>query len=249
MAEGLLEELERLRPSLVVVSGDLTQRARSHEFVGARRWLRRIPFPKLVVPGNHDIPLYDLLRRFLAPLQRYRRMITPELAPWFEDQELAVLGLNTARSLTWKNGRISRRQVASIAEAFREVAAHKFKVLVTHHPFIPPPGEPGIELVGRAALALPVIDKVCIDLLLAGHLHHGYTGDVRSYYPATKRSVIVAQAGTAISHRVRHEPNGYNLVRLEGGRLEVEARVWDQQRFVALKGVGYHLAGEEWRLD
>src|SRR2546421_621876 len=100
VVEGLLADLLAARPHLLVVSGDLTQRARTDQFAAARAFLDRVPFPQLIVPGNHDIPLYDVGRRFLRPLHRYRRLITPELSPTFYDDELAVLGVNTARSAT-----------------------------------------------------------------------------------------------------------------------------------------------------
>lgn len=250
VAGALLENLESLSPSLVVVSGDLTQRARTREFRSAAEWLARLPAPVLVVPGNHDVPLYDILRRFVAPLGRYERHISADFNPFFIDEEMAVLGINTARSLTWKSGRISMEQVREIRSRMCGVTDARFKVLVTHHPFIPPPGEgaAGIDLVGRAALALPVIDACGVDLLLAGHLHHGYTGDVRTYYPATKRSVIVAQAGTAISRRIRNEPNAFNLITLDAARITIGVRVWRGEDFVPSPETVYELHGEEWRL-
>lgn len=250
IAAGLIEDLHAVKPHLVVVSGDLTQRARAAQFRAARDYLKLLPAPQLIVPGNHDVPLYDVTRRFLAPLSRYRKLITPDLAPWFEDDEMAVLGINTARSFTWKSGRISHEQIKGMRGRLENVGRTKFKVVVTHHPFIPPPGEEGasVDLVGRAGVALRVIDHHCVDLLLAGHLHLGYTGDIRAYYPATKRSIVVAQAGTAISRRVRHEPNAYNLISLDGETLRIEVRVWEQQRFHRSSVIEYGLHKDEWQL-
>ena len=103
------------QPDLVIISGDFTQRAKVAEFQAASAWLdrlRRAGFELLMVPGNHDIPLYDVVTRFAAPLRRYRRYIDRVPCPWFENDEVAVLGLNTARSLTFKDGRINREQIA-----------------------------------------------------------------------------------------------------------------------------------------
>lgn len=251
LVEELLEDLREQEPSLVIISGDLTQRARRSQYVKAAAFLERIKPPKLVIPGNHDVPLYDIARRFAAPLRRFQKHIQRELNPYHEDEELAVLGLNTARSLTRKSGRISHGQIAWIEETLREVPAEKFKVLVTHHPFIPPPHEPeaGIDLVGRAQEALVAIDAAGIDLLLAGHLHHGYSGDIRSYYPAAKRSIIVAQAGTAFSHRLRNEPNAYNLLRLDRENIHIEVRVWQGKAYRKTKAMNYCLREKEWRLQ
>src|SRR5437763_2204567 len=114
VVEGLLSDLKTIGPHLVAVSGDLTQRALRSEFAAARAFLERIPFPHVIVPGNHDIPLYDVGRRFLRPLHRYRRFITADLSPSYHDDEIAAVGVNTARSATWKNGRISLAQISAL---------------------------------------------------------------------------------------------------------------------------------------
>ncbi|HYE21280.1 MAG TPA: metallophosphoesterase, partial [Tepidisphaeraceae bacterium] len=110
-AEALLADLNAVTPELVINSGDLTMRARGAQFAAARAYLDRIKFPQLTVPGNHDVPLYDVFRRFLSPLGRYKKYITSDLAPTFATPEMVVMGVNTARSLTWKNGRISPEQI------------------------------------------------------------------------------------------------------------------------------------------
>jgi 3',5'-cyclic AMP phosphodiesterase CpdA len=248
---GLRADLESLRPDLLIVSGDLTQRARRPQFEAAHHYLRGLPHPQLVVPGNHDIPLYDFARRFLVPLDRYCRYIHGELNPFFQDDELAVLGLNTARSLTWKSGRISPEQLRYLEKRLSSVPGTKFRIVVTHHPFIPPPGEggAGIDLVGRAARALPALDRTGVDLLLAGHLHHGYTGDVRTFYPSAGRSIIVAQAGTATSHRVRHEPNAYNHIEIVRDRITITVRVWTGSAFEPARHIAYQRVESEWRAE
>jgi 3',5'-cyclic AMP phosphodiesterase CpdA len=247
LAEQLVAELHAQQPSLVVISGDLTQRARADQFRQARDYLKRLPGPQLVVPGNHDVPLYDVVRRFASPLGRYKRYVTAELNPIYQDEELFVAGLNTARSLTWQNGRISTGQLKELRRALKG-AGPRFKVVVTHHPFIPPPAElhAGTALVGRAAEALSLMDEHDVDLLLAGHYHHGYAGNTRAYYPAARRSIVAAQAGTAISRRIRGEPNAYNWITLERSRLTVESRGWNGRVFVAARVSDYTLQGSAW---
>jgi 3',5'-cyclic AMP phosphodiesterase CpdA len=246
VADALLKDLHEQRPALVVVSGDLTQRARSRQFAAARDYLARLPQPQLVVPGNHDVPLFDVVRRFLFPLTRYRRLICSDLNPTFADDQIFVAGINTARSFTWKNGRISVEQIEDLQRRL-ELAGTRIKIVVTHHPFIPPPHDVGIDLVGRAAYAITVLDAANVDVLLAGHLHQGYAGDVRTHYPAARRSILAVQAGTAISHRMRaDQSNAYNLLTLERTEISIEVRGWSGREFATLHRSRYERAADGW---
>lgn len=246
VADALAADLHAQSPTVVVASGDFTQRARRRQFAAARDYLARLPQPQLVVPGNHDIPLFDVLRRFLAPLKRYCRFISSDLDPTYCDDQLLILGLNTARSFTWKNGRISLPQIAGLEGRFAG-AGLRVKVVVTHHPFLPPPGDVGIDLVGRAGCAMQVLDRCNVDLLLAGHLHRGYAGDIRTHYPAARRAMIAVQAGTAISCRTRDgEANAYNLIQIERKLITIEVRAWDGRTFAPLNRTTYDRADDGW---
>ena len=178
----LLDFIRTINPSLVAISGDLTQRARTREFQLARRFLGSIPFPQIVVPGNHDVPLHNLFSRFLRKLDRYRCFISDDLEPFYQDSEIAVLGMNTARSLAWKGGRINRQQLEKLRARFRKVPDSSVKIVVTHHPFDLPKGIIGNYLVGRAQLAMQTIAESRVDLLLAGHFHVGATGYTATHY-------------------------------------------------------------------
>jgi 3',5'-cyclic AMP phosphodiesterase CpdA len=246
ISEGLITDINQLSPDLVVVSGDLTQRARTSQYKAAKEYLEKIYSKKIIVPGNHDIPLFDIFRRFVLPLKRYKKFITSNMCPLYKDDEIAVLGINSARSLTWKNGRISAGQIKEIEKTLCEIDNNIFKVIVTHHPFIPPPGDPGIDLVGRSAKALVVIDECMVDLLLAGHIHHGYSGDVRPFYPNSKKSVISVQAGTAISNRIREEPNAFNFISITKNFFTVEIKVWNGEQFNKEKLISYKKEDDEW---
>ena len=222
VAERLVESIDALQPDLVVVSGDLTQRARRSQFREARAFLDRIKFPQLIVPGNHDVPLYNVVGRFASPLENYRRYITSDLEPFFADEELAVAGVNTTRSLTIKGGRINESQIEEVRSRMLAAAQNVLKVVVTHHPFDVPDGEDESAIVGRAELALPAIASCGADVFLAGHMHTSHVGhSARRYELPVGYSALIIQAGTAISSRSRGEANSFNLLEFEEPLLTV----------------------------
>jgi 3',5'-cyclic AMP phosphodiesterase CpdA len=237
IADALAADLNEMNPSVLIVSGDFTQRARARQFKQAADFLGRLPRPQLVVPGNHDIPLYDVIRRFFFPLYNYRKYISKDLRPVYQDEELLIVGINTARSFTfrlngfWKDGRISEEQLLDIKLRACDLPPSVFKIVVTHHPFIPPPGERIHGIVHGAKRALDQMEQCDVDLCLAGHLHVGYSGDVRTHHEAVRRSILSVQAGTATSTRRRHEPNAYNRITLDGDQLTIQVRAWQGNAF------------------
>jgi 3',5'-cyclic AMP phosphodiesterase CpdA len=221
----LIERTRAIEPDMVVVSGDLTQRARSAEFAEARAFLDALPSPRIVVPGNHDVPLYNVFDRLFRGLGKYRRHITEDLEPFHADQEIAVLGINTARSLALKGGRINQRQIDGIKARMCALGAEVTKIVVTHHPFDLPARSPH-EIVGRAQLAMRAIAGCGVDIILSGHLHLVHTGHSAERFDVGGHSSLIIQAGTATSTRGRGEPNSFNVIRIDGGEIRVERNVW-----------------------
>ncbi len=237
VAEALVGELHGHKPSLVVMSGDFTQRARAGQYKAAAEYMARLPGPQLVVPGNHDIPMFNVFARFFWPLRNYRTYVTKDLRPVYEDPELLVVGINTARSFTfdrngfWKDGHISEEQLLDVKLKACDRPAEQFKIVVTHHPFIPPPKERPHGIVHGARRALDQFERCHIDMCLAGHLHMGYSDDVRIHHEAVKRSILSVQAGTAISTRRRNEPNAYNLITINGDHVTIQVHAWNGTKF------------------
>lgn len=231
--EPLLAAVAAAEPDLVVISGDFTQRARVAEFKDAARFLAKLPRPQLLVPGNHDVPLYNLLRRWLTPLHRYRRYISDDLAPFFVDEEIAVLGINTARALTFKNGRINQAQISLINERLATCGPRITRIIVTHHPFDTPDPAPGAasahSVVGRAPLAIAGFRQSRIDMILSGHLHLSHIGRTAERYPTQGRAALLIKAGTATSTRQRGEVNAFNIVRIAKPEADVVCMVWDPE--------------------
>jgi len=225
----LIDAITKINPDLVAVSGDLTQRARSHEFKEARAFLESLPKPQIVVPGNHDVPLHNVFARFTQPLRKYRRYITNDLRPFYHDEEIAVLGVNTARSLTVRGGRINEAQVAWMRDRFGAADPGAVKVVVTHHPFDLPEGHDERALVGRARMAMEHLASCGADLFLAGHLHVSHTTHSATRYKIKGHSALVVQAGTAASSRGRGEENSFNVVRVDRPHIAIERFEWQQQ--------------------
>jgi 3',5'-cyclic AMP phosphodiesterase CpdA len=224
--QPLIEAVNRIAPHLVVVSGDLTQRARSREFQEARHFLDALPQPQIIVPGNHDVPLYNIFSRFARPLAKYRRHISENVEPTYVDQEIAVVGINTARSLTFKDGRVNHEQIARIRKRLCALDNHIVKIIVTHHPFDLPAPYDEDELVGRARLAMATLADCGADLLLAGHLHTSHAGSTDARYNIPGYSALVVQAGTASSTRGRGETNSFNAIRTSPSSIAIERHGW-----------------------
>lgn len=230
--------LQQRQPDLIIISGDLTQRAKTDEFRQASAYLNRLRafgFRLLVVPGNHDVPLFDVFRRFAAPLDRYRKYIDDDLFPWFENDEVAVLGINTARSLTIKDGRINHDQIAIIQKRFAPVAPSKTRILVTHHPlYALPMGEGGefSEAVGRHRDATKAVCQTGVHIALAGHFHRTYAESARKMVEYAG-STLVVQAGTATSTRLRNnELQSFNWIHAHrNDEVELQVVVWNGAGF------------------
>jgi 3',5'-cyclic AMP phosphodiesterase CpdA len=254
LVEAVEARVDEAKADLVVISGDFTQRARTDQFKEACAFLARLRdagHEVLAVPGNHDVPLYDGLRRFLSPLTRYRRFIGHDLCPFHDLRDAAVLGINTARSFTFKDGRIKEEQIDHIRESFARVHSDKPRVLVTHHPLFALPVGEGPEL-GRPTdnheMALDAVAEAGVDLLLAGHNHRAST-NLASDLVTRAGSALVVQAGTATSVRLRDEEQSFNLIEIAPDDVTVTVQAWDGTGFAAKDAQRYRRTGAAWKLE
>jgi 3',5'-cyclic AMP phosphodiesterase CpdA len=224
------------RPDLVVVSGDLTLRAKPQQFREARAFvdeLARIA-PVVAVPGNHDVPLYRVWERLFSPFGAWRRHFDRELEPVFRDDELLVVGVNTAQAFALKGGRIRRRRLAEIEGLIAEAPAGLFRIVVAHHHLVRPPGVESEHPSWRSAEAIARWQRAGVDLVLSGHLHQ--TLELR---PAGGAGFLALHTGTTSSSRGRGPELGRNSlhwIEIDAAGIRVERQFWSaaSSRFESL---------------
>lgn len=228
LAERLVIQLRELGPDLIVISGDLTQRARSGEFREAAAFLAQLPGPQLVVPGNHDLASWRVHERLAYPWRKWQRYISPDLEPCLAGEDFLALGLNSARVLSshldWSRGRINERQLRRIEAVMSRATPDQIRLVVTHHPFALSEEAAARGLIGRHALAWPRLQAAGVDMILSGHIHLAYA--------RLCKGMIVAHAGSGISHRLKGQANSFNLIDASRARVIIQQLEWRDGRFV-----------------
>ena len=216
--QALVELARAERPELVVLSGDITQRARARQFRAARSFMDRLDAPALLpIPGNHDIPLFNIAARLLAPYGNYAREFGSDLEPAFENPDLLVVGVNTTRPHRHKNGELSARQIDRVAAAVRGAAPAQLRIAVVHQPVLAIRPDDEENLLDNREQALEAWAAAGVDIVMGGHVHLPYVRSLRDTYSGLARDVWTVQAGTAVSSRVREGiPNSVNIVRCQG---------------------------------
>jgi len=245
---GLRADLRGQGLSQVLLSGDLTMRARKRQFRQARELLDAIGLPWVSVPGNHDLPLDRPVIRGSRPLRGYQTLIDQETEPRVLRDGVLVLGLSTARRYFWKGGRIDAAQVARIGTAFMSDEPVQLRVLMLHHPVFRSLQRPGERIVRGAASALRVAAAAGVDVVLCGHDHVQAHVDLSLSRPYLGRHMLGIMCGTTTSVRVRAtESQSYNILEVDGDRLTLTVRQWRDGRFAELTSTAWTRSPLGWR--
>jgi len=228
VGSAVLRSAAELEPNVVVVSGDLTQRAREEQFEEASAFLARLPeIPKIIVPGNHDVPLFRLVERLRNPYGLYRRHIHRELNRVWHLEKGVIVALNsTSPRRAISNGRITKETLAFCERAFADVPQGNIKIVVAHHHFVPAPDYLHDQTMPKAKRAMNRFIDLGVELILGGHLHRAYIGNSLDVYPGKhrERGAIIVQCGTTTSRRGRakeRQKNSFNLIKIGGDMLRV----------------------------
>ncbi len=248
VTRDLVASVSQANPDLVVLSGDFTQRATRDQFERARQFVEQLPQPRLVVPGNHDMPLFNIFARLFWPYSNYEKFIRPlgVANARFVDDEIALIGLNTARRFTGKNGRVSKEQVEAVRAFFADIPDDVFQIVVTHHPLGQADNEVFLELAFRAELAVNALVTSKVHILLSGHHHRALGGKIEE--TDDRHQALIVYAGTANSTRLREgDGNTYNLLRLDWPNAEIMVMRWvPGTGFVPGRQSQYVYANERW---
>jgi 3',5'-cyclic AMP phosphodiesterase CpdA len=228
--EAAVSYVHEHRPDLVIVTGDVTLNGLPVEFASAAAWIERLPEPRIVTPGNHDTPYWNLLLRAVSPFGRYRRYIGEPFGGEFDGDGFMVRLINTARGAqprpNWSKGAVALKRAHAVADAFGAGPSDALKVVGCHHPLIEATGAPVTGGVRRGDVAAAILSEGGADLILTGHVHNPFAvplpvGDNRTY---------AVGAGT-LSLRTRGTPPSFNCITADRETITVTALGWTGGRF------------------
>ncbi|EPG40870.1 metallophosphoesterase family protein [Acinetobacter colistiniresistens] len=225
------------QPEAVVVSGDLTQRARFKQFYACRQFLDALSIPYLVVPGNHDIPLFHIWNRFFSPFVRYQAFFG-RLETTLETEHFYIVGMNSIRRRYHTRGHISLEQIHETDEKLNNAPPNKLKLVTFHQPFYTFPNQHGDkDCPVLAKIALKRWGERGLSGLLHGHLHNVAVHDLNQIFQlGFNHPILDIHAGTATSNRLRFGlTNSFNVILKDGTVehywLDEQERLFKPSRF------------------
>ncbi|MEI8338136.1 MAG: metallophosphoesterase [bacterium] len=228
----LIKKISEIKPDLIIVSGDLTQRATEKEYKDAKKFFRKLDRPIFVIPGNHDIPLINIFQRLTDPFKKYKKIISTDLNPFYCDETIAIAGINSVRRYKITSGRISSKQISTTEKLLDNLDPKLIKIVVCHHPLDLPYSAKTIKkhthgVVSHSKTAMKHFSKIKVDIFLTGHIHQSHVADTKRRYKIDGYGGLIIQAGTAMSKRTRWEPVAFNVLKIKRPNISIENYVGD----------------------
>ncbi len=250
VVEALVRLAGKLNPTALLLSGDITQRATREQFSAARAFVERLKVPiVLAIPGNHDIPLFNLVARVLTPYGHYIPSFGGNLEPEYEDNDVLILALNTTRWYRHKDGKISAEQIERVARRCERARSDKYRMVVVHHPMAVTTARDLENVIHGHEQAIRRWAAAGVDLVIGGHIHLPFVLPLHERWPELQKPLWVVQAGTAISHRVRpNTANSINVLRVQATKSiadlvqrHCEVERWDfDERTQSFEAISVH---------
>lgn len=228
--KALTGDIAKAEPDIIVISGDLTQRAKQKQFEQAKKFVDLFPCPKVIIPGNHDIPLYNLFRRLTHPFERYYSFFPEVEYDFSSDDTVDIFGLNSVRARRWKSGKVSPKEMKEI-EYFDRYNPKKLRIAALHHNLVYRPHITDVDKFLQTDRLIKKFRQNNLDLILFGHDHKRLVRG-NSTDKSEPSDLIFIQAGSAISNRLRGEPNSYNIIFYENKNLKIVVKELRQNSFM-----------------
>ncbi|MDY6945793.1 MAG: metallophosphoesterase [Pseudomonadota bacterium] len=227
VVEALLRLANELKPAVVILSGDVTQRARRAQFAAAGAFVKRFPATLVAVPGNHDIPLFNVIARLFHPYAGFERTFGTNLEPQWQSSDAMIICVNTTRASRHKDGEVSQQQIQRVSQRLALATAQQLRVVVTHQPVHVLRGSEVHNRLHGHYEAIKAWSQAGADIIMGGHIHLPYIAPLHADYTELPRRCWVVQAGTAVSSRVRaRHPNSVNVI-TRSDATTVNAERWD----------------------
>ncbi len=227
---ALIENLRATPPDVILLTGDVTQRARRSQYAAAQSFLKRLPSHHfMVIPGNHDIPLYNLWGRLTNPYGGFKQAFSRLEATWISDA-CTIIAINSTDPARHKDGVFSQEKIDQVAAQLEASRHSQVRIVAAHHPVavvLPIDAE---NITHNAELAVKTWSAAGMDVILGGHIHYPFIAPVRQHYPNINTSAWIMQAGTAISRRVRNQKsNSFNRIVMNGDRESTRMEQWNYE--------------------
>ncbi len=238
-SNSLLEFVKNGKFDYLLITGDLTQRAKKREFLAVKRYLDSFEVPYIAVPGNHDVPLYPVHLRFFAPFYRYKKYFQEELEPEIITKKVCVFGLSSAHNFTSSEGRIKRKQIENLRKKILRTSPSQIIIILIHHPIIYADPTDRDRTIWGAPNLIDLFGEYPPDLILSGHYHNRFFCNLKDFYPKLKKNIYLFFSSTSTTERGRKKEKGFvgfNVIEI-GENIKIDRFLNKNDGFINIESI------------